>query len=568
MYKRGKYLTIVVVLGILLIFLTNNLSNAQKSTKTPIENAQLMLKSRLEDSDKLDEISVGDELIHASEAVPRFYANRQYEPAWINEKGVTLNAFILMKSVSEAEAHGLRADDYHLGLIEEYISQIHQEQLLEKSLEPAKIVELELLLTDAFMIYGSHLHLGRVNPETLYPEWTANRRKLDMAAILQSALENNEIEETLQRFFPPFPVYLELKNALSYYKKIRFEGGWPLLSEIEKLEKGDSTDVVLALRKRLLATKDLQVALSGDSTDYYFDKNLVVAVKKFQRRHGLSIDGVVGEETLTALNTSLEDKICKIKLNMERCRWLPNSLGSRYILVNIAAFHLDVVEDGETVLDMKVIVGEKYNKTPVFSSEMTYLVFNPYWHVPPEIAAEEILPKIKRDSTYLEKENFTVFSGWDRDSEKLDAKAVDWDTLNVNNFSYKLRQGSGPNNALGEVKFMFPNKFSVYLHDTPATGLFDHPVRTFSHGCMRINKPWELAKYLLKDDPAWTEESIENITRKSQRTIVNLPNPIMVHVLYWTAWTDKNFVVNFRDDIYNRDQVLLEALNKRAPGCN
>jgi len=327
------------------------------------------------------------------------------------------------------------------------------------------------------------------------------------------------------------------------------------------LRKGDTEKRIAALRSRLLISGDLADSTSGDGV--YFDEALESGVKKFQARNGLKTDGVVGSNTLSALNISVEDRIGQIKLNMERWRWLPQDLGKRYILVNTANFELDIIENGQTVTSTRAIVGKKKRPTPALSRKITYMELNPYWNVPHKIAINDVLPCIKKDSNYLKDKSIRIFENWEDDAKEVNPESIDWNTVTKKNFVYKLRQDPANSNALGRVKFIFPNKFSIYLHDTPARTLFDKTKRTFSSGCIRIEKPMELAAYLLTDNSKWTYEKLTAaVDSKKTRTIL-LSDPINIHILYWTAWVDKNGIVNFRDDIYGRDRQLNIALNEK-----
>jgi murein L,D-transpeptidase YcbB/YkuD len=247
-------------------------------------------------------------------------------------------------------------------------------------------------------------------------------------------------------------------------------------------------------------------------------------------------------------------------------RWSSRKLGQRYIIVNIADYSLDVVENGHTILSMKVVVGKPFWHTPVFNKKMTYLVLNPSWNVPRNITIQDILPKIKKDSGYLHKKNFKVLTDWGNNAQEIDPNTIDWSTVTANNFKYRLRQEPGHLNPLGRIKFMLPNRFSVYLHDTPHKGLFARNARSFSHGCIRLEKPIILAEYLLKDDPNWSREKILDSINDGKKENVTISKPIDVHILYLTAWVDENSLLQFRDDIYGRDRRLDESLQKKPPG--
>ena len=262
---------------------------------------------------------------------------------------------------------------------------------------------------------------------------------------------------------------------------------------------------VFALRQRLAASKDILKPFPGPAL---FDQELESAVRRFQRRHGLNDDGIVGSKTRTALNVSIEQRIQQIRLNLERRRWMPESLGNRYIFVNTADFVLKVVEGQKTVMDMRVVVGTSYRRTPVFSAQMTYLDFNPFWNIPPGIAREEIAPRVAEHLSYLSERKIRIFGDSSAQAAEVTPRKVNWVRAEKGYFPYRLRQDPGPRNPLGRIKFIFPNAFDVYLHDTPSRGLFDQEIRTFSHGCIRVEKPAELAAYLLRPRGDWSTAKV------------------------------------------------------------
>lgn len=522
-----------------------------------------LLRTRIEAAGFPPKIAIGEEVIHASIALPLFYERRIYAPAWSGDNGPLPQVDALLKAIREADQEGLRPGDYHLSRIEATLREVRQNREERRPLNPGSLVDLDLLLTDAFLIYGSHLLAGRINPETIDPEWHANRREADLALALQSALESDRIEEGLKRFLPPQGGYARLRQALARYREISAKGGWPVVAPGPKIAKGDRSDRVEALRARLVATGDLHHRLPSEGD--VFDEALAQAVLRFQRRHGLEMDGVVGRATLVALNVPAVDRIRQIEVNMERWRWLPQDLGPKYILVNIANFELDVVEGAQKVIMMRVVVGRDYRRTPVFSDKMTYLVLSPYWHVPPSIAVQDLLPLVHEDPDYLASNNIKVFSGWGAGAKEVDPRTINWSRVTPQNLNYRFRQEPGPTNVLGRVKFMFPNKFNVYLHDTPWRELFAETERTFSSGCIRVEKAIELAEYVVRGDPRWTRESILAEIEKRVEQTVRLPKPVPVHLLYWTVWADGDGSVHFRNDIYGRDRLLYEALGERPP---
>jgi murein L,D-transpeptidase YcbB/YkuD len=527
----------------------------------PSGNICESLRNRIEEAGVPPIIRIGKERIYASAAVPLFYQQRAFQPAWCDGKYLIPSAYKLRDSIKEAYLEGLNPEDYHLSRIEWMIEELAKEQD-KGNQDPDLLADMDLLLTDAFLIYGSHLVSGKVNPESLDSQWIASRREVSLVKVLDEALRSQKVAAALKDLLPDKPGYFRLRDALSRYRRIAATGGWETIPEGPKIEKGDKNERVALLKHRLQLSGDLSAGSDGEPD--VFDDVLEESVIRFQKRNGLDADGVVGKDTLAALNIPVEDRIQQIRLNMERWRWLPQDLGSRYILVNVANFELDVVEDSQIRMNMRVVVGKEYQKTPVFSAKMDYLVINPYWNLPDSIAAKEVIPSVRKDPEYLAKENIRVLKGWGAEAEEIDPDSIDWASVSTKKFSYRFRQDPGPKNALGRVKFMFPNKFDIYLHDTPAVGVFARTMRASSHGCIRVEKPIELAEYLLQDDTQWIKEKILAAIESKIEQTVRLPNPIPVHLLYWTAWADEGGSIEFRRDIYSRDEALSKGLEEKA----
>lgn len=484
-------------------------------------------------------------------AIQQFYAERGFAPVWVEETAAGPRAARMAGILANATADGLDPLDYGVPLIESRLA----------ATGSAELADLEFLLTRGLLDFGTDLHSGRVQPREVDDEFHQTPRRMDLLALLAGAASAPDPAAFFEGLAPDTREYERIRRALADYRAMARRGGWTEVPPGDTLALGDRAERVRPLRARLVETGDLAADAGGEPI--LFDAAVEQAVKRFQYRHGLTRDGIVGPATLAALNVPVERRIEQMILNMERRRWMPADLGERYVFVNLADFVLKVVDGPKTIHDARVIVGKPYHRTPVFSGMMSYIVLNPYWHVPPSIAGNEILPKLKRDPGYLVNQGIRVFSSWSGDAVELDPYSVDWSSLSPSRFPYKLRQDAGALNALGRVKFMFPNRFNVYLHDTPSRALFARTVRSFSHGCIRVEHPIALAELLLRDDPDWPRERIDAVLARGEQTVVNLKRPIPVHLTYLTAWVNKDGSVHFRNDIYDRDKRLEAALKRK-----
>lgn len=472
-----------------------------------------------------------------------WYSENEFKPLWIGPEGANGKAYGFIDVLRQAGREGLDPEDYKPAEIERKLA-----------VSPA---DGEILLSRELVQYVSDLRAGRLSPRKVDPALFVQPRDVDRGVILMAVRDAPEIGQAIEKYTPANPIYHRLRRVLAEYREIAARGGWTTVPAGPSLKPGMRDTRVTALRRRLMATRDIVYA--GDAPDFY-DEALTQAVERFQKRHGLDPDGVVGRNTLAELNVPVERRIEQIIVNMERWRWMPDDLGDRYILVNLAGFELEVVEYGSVVMNMRVIAGKPYRRTPVFSSEMTYMEFNPTWTVPPTIAKHDILPKLREDPEYLVDQNIRVFQGWQDDSAELAPAAIDWNAVDRNRIPYRFRQDPGPRNALGRVKFMFPNRFSIYLHDTPSRGLFDKRVRSFSSGCVRVENALELAEYLAADLPGWDRKHIEEVVASRKTRNVSLAQPVPVHLTYSTVWIGEGGTIHFRDDVYARDDLLLQAL--------
>jgi murein L,D-transpeptidase YcbB/YkuD len=468
----------------------------------------------------------------------------------------------MLYAIRNVKVDGLNPEDYHLSSIEELAQKI----IASDTANIKDIAYLELLLTDSFLLLSTHLAGGKTDSETIDPQWRASKRivRLDLLGFIDTTLHNNRILKGLQELTPKHREYLNLKNALTEYRQFKQNGGWETFStQLPKLELGMRHLDVILLRNRLAIT---QSCIEHDIEDEdLFDSLLYAHVILFQTRNGLTADGVVGKGTIEAMNIPVESRIAAIEANLERWRWLSDDLGERYIKVNIANFELQVIENDNTVFITDAIVGKAFRETPVFSSVMTYMVLNPDWTVPPTILNEDIVPAVISNPNYLSKKKLKIFN---TDGVEIDPITLDWSSFTAGGFPYKIQQNPGPDNALGSVKFIFPNKYSVYIHDTPNRSLFKRTDRSFSSGCIRVDNPLRLAAWLLKDNLKWTPTQLNEAIAKGKTQTVRFKNPIPVHIVYLTAWASNDGVVYFRKDVYNRDKVLLAALKQSPPKTN
>jgi murein L,D-transpeptidase YcbB/YkuD len=528
-----------------LVLLIGTVFATGPTTAGPLEDAiaQSLLLQAAESGDEVGTSAMVD--------VEKFYADHGYAPVWTSVGGINERGRALVVAIGGVGADGLEPNDYrHFEIVE-----------LQGATTSQDIATLEVMLSGALVRLAQHLSAGRVDPmqversNDLYPEGVA---PIDVLADASTA---TDIAAYVESFAPDQEEYRRLKDALAAFRALASEGVvWPTVPDGESIKPDTNDPRIPALRASLIAHGDLDEAAPVEADPTLYDPTLQEAVKRFQLRHGLLDDAVVGKNTIAALNVSLLARIEQIVLNLERRRWMADDRGERYVFVNLSDFQLKVVDHDRTIFVSPIIVGTEYNQTPVFSDEMEYLEFNPYWNVPPKIARNELLPKIQENPGYIAEQNFELLSGWSGDDVPVDPMTIDWSTVSASDFSYKLRQRPGVGNALGRVKFMFPNRFDVYLHDTPSHGLFARETRTFSHGCLRVGDPLGLALVVLAGEPGWDAARIDAVVASSERTIVPLAKHLPVHIAYITAFVNKDGVVNFRRDIYGRDKSLAAAL--------
>jgi murein L,D-transpeptidase YcbB/YkuD len=480
-----------------------------------------------------------------------FYERRAYQPAWLGDDGTAPQASELLKVLEAADREGLDPRDYPAQAIQALLAGGH---------DPDSLARLDVLLTEAFLAYGRDAARGRVDPTAVDSAWVAAPRTTDLVAALRTALDSGRVAAELDRFAPPQPGYAALRHAMRRYQEMAAAGGWAALPAGPDLAPGSEDVRVVLLRARLTREGD---ALPGRDTGLVYDGDLAEAVRRFQTRHGLDADGIVGPATRAALNVPADDRVRQISLNLERWRWMPRVLEERFIVVNSAAFTLDAMDGPRRVVASRTVVGRPDWPTPIVTAHVTGLIFSPVWNIPRAIALEEVLPLVREDRRYLERHHITAFDASEPGGREVDPATVDWPALTEETFALQLEQAPGGDNPLGGVKIVFGSRFNVCMHDTPVRSLFRAPIRALSHGCVRVERAVDLAAYVLADSVRWTPDSLHAAMAQPAERVVTLARPIPVYLTYWTAWVDDDGAVQFRDDVYGWDAKLAAALAGR-----
>lgn len=452
--------------------------------------------------------------------VMEFYRNRNFEMAWHDSLGKIEVAQLVMNRVMQMEENGLSTQVPYLDKYKS-LSGMHTRDSLDYA---------DVMQTAQYFHFAERALGGVSEKEVLMLDWHIPKAKKNFIDLLEK-MASGDIEAMDKSTFPQYNL---LKKQLIKLRNIQQNGGWPTVRTArKKLKEGDSDSILIAIKNRLTISGELT---QNDATAY-FTKELVDAVRLFQENHGLVVDGEIGQQSLAQMNIPVEDRIRQIIINMERCRWLPNETVGDYLMVNIPSFNLLVMHGDSLVFKCEAIVGKETNRTAIFKGMMKYVVFNPYWNVPDKILEKEILPALSSQQDYLKLNHMEWHEG-------------------------RLRQLPGKDNALGAIKFIFPNPFDIYLHDTPSKGLFREKKRAFSHGCIRISAPHRLAQYLLREQKGWELEKIDRVIATEKEHYVKLEKEIPVYILYLTAFVDFRGNLNFRDDLYQKDPALMKMLFK------
>jgi murein L,D-transpeptidase YcbB/YkuD len=505
-----------------------------------------VIRARVEELSATGALQLNGEALASHRLLPRIYENREFEPAWKTLRQIDA----LLEMIDESHLEGFDPNDYHAAALHAIRSVTPD----LATLAPAERAAFDLLLTDSIVLLGYHLRFGKVDPTRLDPNWNSSRSLdgEDPAVTIQAAIDAPSLREFAARVIPRAFLYERFKAALARYRALEASGGWPSVPAGPTLKLGVDDPRVPALAARLAVTGDLARDQATAVAGTRYDATLAAGVRHFQARHGLAADGAVGPPTLAALNVPVAARIDQLRANLERARWVLYDPESEFLVVNIAGFELYLVRRGEVAYRTRVQVGRPYRQTPIFKAEMTYLVVNPTWTVPPTIFRNDILPQLRRDPAYLATRNIEVL---DSTGAVIDAATVDWSGRSL---PYRLVQRPGADNALGRIKFMFPNEHAIYLHDTPSRDLFERDSRAFSSGCIRVENPFELAELLL--GRPGSRERLDELVASGRMETVFLPKPMTVMLLYWTAEPDADGQVAFFPDLYERDAAVIAAL--------
>ena len=513
------------------------------------DEVSTVLQDRIEQLLFTGELTCQGEEIASRQLLPDIYTQRGFQPLWTAERAKELVGLIAVG----APAEGLLARDYHYAALQELLE---AQRVAPDALTRAN---LDLLATDALIRIGYHQRFGKVNPTDLDPNVNFRRElwpdRDPASAVIATATSSEPLVELVRNFFPRGYYYNGLRQHLLRHLEVAEQGGWPSVTPGATLREGDVDPRVIELRRRLAVSGDLPDG--ADLESGRFDETLAMAVATFQRRHVLDDDGIAGAQTFEALNVPVQTRIDQLRMSLERLRWIENEISSDFVAVNIPEFRVYLVRNEVIVWSSRAQVGKPYRETPIFRGDIQYLELNPTWTVPPGILRNDILPKLKQDPGYVVNKNISVI---DRDGRKLDPFSVDWSQYS-RGVPYTLRQEPGPNNALGRIKFIFPNEHFVFLHDTPSRGLFDRSARAFSSGCIRVENPLELAELLLRDPDKWSQADLQAVLDSRQTQRVNLRPREPVLILYLTASLDLDGGIRFAKDVYGRDAELLPALN-------
>lgn len=504
------------------------------------------LRTRIEQLHDAPATPVRNARLLRPDAVAHFFQERNFQPAWEGARGRAI-----LDAIREIERDGLNPHDYHLTILEAALS--------SNLSTPAEQADVEILMTDALATLLDHVRYGKVRPVTLDRRWNVDPRANTppLETLVAQVAASSSVAKAIEDLKPSHFIYRGLKEQLAARRADAARGGWPAVPAGAALRPGAAEARVPALRARLAASGLLHSADGGNE----YDDALVAAVKRFQEQHRLTPDGVIGTATLAALNVSAAARVDQVRVNLERARWVVSGLSESFVLVNLPAFKVYVIRDRQLVWETRAQVGRAGRQTPTFRADMQYLVFNPDWTVPPTIAAQDVIAPMKKGVDAISRKKLMIL---DRQGRHVSPDSIDWANVTPRNFPYTLRQAPGPDNALGRVKFIFPNEHSIFLHDTPSQEYFSADERLFSSGCIRVEHPLDLAAVLLEGQDEWDRASVQRVVDSGRTQTVFLKTPMQVLIVYWTVSVGVSGEARYARDVYNLDGRLLKALD--APG--
>ena len=501
----------------------------------------------------------------------KLYAQLFFVPVWMQEKKLSTAAkdlFAQIKNDGTLDTNGIL-----------YQNALDFEKKAQAIYTPEgttlQKIELEIKISQLYHAYTNYAYMGSINwgafqarisnlmVNDVNTEWVLHRPKFKAIDIVENAALGGSLSKQLKNAIPKQYHYRELQKKLVEYRQIEQEGGWPHVLLQKTLKKGQTADGVIGLRKRLRITGDYIPCKQSIDNNNTYDTCLQKAVKHFQQRNGLAVDGDIGSGTLKALNITVKKRIGSILLNLDRIKWLKQQTAKRHIIINIPDFMLYFEEDGKLIQKIRTVVGRPNHPTPIFSNIVRRIVLNPYWNVPKSIVQKELIPKLLKNPKAMEKKGIEIRAGWGKHAKKVDASLVDWREYQYSKYvPFRFAQLPGKRNALGKLKFLFPNKYSVYMHDTPSKGLFSRSKRAYSHGCVRLQKPRELLKTFAKFNQNIDLQKSQEILKGKEKTSITLEERVPIDVIYLTSWVDYDGVLQFRNDVYGYDKMQLKSFRK------
>lgn len=540
----------IYILALALLVLTACSSRPSDDTEPP-SPVQLEAKLHEQLTLLLDSYGPIGGIALPEDTVISAYQARDYRPIWLNGTDISSAALELLDTLQQAPEHGLNPTHYHTRALAEYLA-------LERPTQ-SQLAEFDVIASIALERYAHDLSSGRYDPATIDSNWQLDVPNEQWKTIL--TLESpHDMVAALPDLAPQHPHYRNLQRWMAYYQELDSTTEDVLMPRGELLLHGSNEPRVAILRQRLQQLGDLRAGARGANPNR-FDVELEAAVKRFQERHQLSADGRVGSQTIAAMNVPASERAQQIRWNLERWRWLPAELEDDRIWVDLTAYQVEMHLNGD-IHSMRTVIGKPDRMTRVFRGEMTYMEINPTWRVPQRLAREMILPLVQQDPDYLTRNQYEVYSGWHAGAEKLDPDNIDWQAIDADDLYYRFEQLPDPGNAMGKYKFMFPNRNAIYLHDTPEQRHFGDRYRARSAGCVRLENPSFFADTLLAQNSE-AQNSLNQARDSDQTTVISLDDPIPIYLVYFTVMLDEHGLPEFRDDVYDRDPLMSNAMDPR-----